>query len=621
MAVGPSDPSPDTFPAAPRKPADWPEIFRGFQLALDPRKLLVAAAGVLAMSAGWYLLSLLFMGLSSKPLPTDDAKYGPVIVGKSLGAKKANGTDYTEAEIKAAADAKFARDLTEWRTLNDLAGEGGRLRTMPWREYRGPNPVLILTRFAGGTAGDLSDGFKLLASGTIPVLIEPFSKLLLPVVKMLDPNANFSTRVYLLLCLLWSVAVWAFAGGVITRLAAVSLGGKDRVTLPEAVKFVTSRYLSYVLSPVVPIGIIAVVVVAMAIYGLVALIPILGDVVLYGLGMPLVFLGGIVMAILLVGLIGYPLMYSTISAEGSDTFDALSRSYNYVFQAPWSYLWYNLVSLLYGSLAVLFVVFLGSLTVYLGKFAVSQAPYSEGSGRNPDYLFIHAPESFGWRQLLLEGSPIAQTELNTLPRTKGFEDDLRSRTVYAPANADTYKSYTDAMEPWNWLGAAMTTFWTTLLLLLVIGFSYSYFWSAATIIYLLMRRKVDETDFDEIYAEDPLPDPVVPPPPASPVGSVDTVPGGTGLPVVPPPPVSVSPPPVPYTPPVPPAYTPPVVPTYTPPPPVEATVVPPNTTTVVTVATPPVVVDGPTLPASPPPLPLADEPHKPDEFTKDHGGA
>ena len=36
----------------------------------------------------------------------------------------------------------------------------------------------------------------------------------------------------------------------------------------------------------------------------------------------------------------------------------------------------------------------------------------------------------------------------------------------------------------------------------MIGFGYSYFWTAATIIYFLMRQKVDDTDLDEVYLEE-----------------------------------------------------------------------------------------------------------------------
>src|SRR5205085_2153130 len=68
------------------------------------------------------------------------------------------------------------------------------------------------------------------------------------------------------------------------------------------------------------------------------------------------------------------------------------------------------------------------------------------------------------------------------------------------------------------------TFWVTLLFLMVLGFGYSFFWTASTMIYLLMRRKVDDTDIDEVYLEEePGSDPYAGPPPAT-------------LPMAPPPP-------------------------------------------------------------------------------------
>ena len=43
-----------------RATCPWTEIFRCFQIALDPRKLFVAAAGILVMSFLWWLLSNVF---------------------------------------------------------------------------------------------------------------------------------------------------------------------------------------------------------------------------------------------------------------------------------------------------------------------------------------------------------------------------------------------------------------------------------------------------------------------------------------------------------------------------------------------------------------------------------
>ena len=38
----------------------WTELFRGFQIALDLNKLLLAAAGIFVMAVGWWLLAVLF---------------------------------------------------------------------------------------------------------------------------------------------------------------------------------------------------------------------------------------------------------------------------------------------------------------------------------------------------------------------------------------------------------------------------------------------------------------------------------------------------------------------------------------------------------------------------------
>ncbi len=529
MAAGPPDVQAFSF----RKAFLWTEIFRTFQVAIDPRKLLVAAAGILVMSLGWYALSKAFA--TDAPQRGDQARYGSAVVRASLGDKRPDGLDYTEADYDFEATRLYGRDLEQWKTLDALAGPGGRLRTLPWDEYRGPNPYYFLTALAGGEPTELRKTFSEFLSGTVPVLVEPLVKLLVPVVKLLDPDASRLTRLYLFLCLLWSVVTWAFFGGVITRLAAVNFTGKTRTSLGEAISYVVSRYKDYVLTPLVPVAVIGVVTLVMMAFAFVALIPLVGDVVLYGLGLPLVVLGGAVMVVLLIGLVGYPLMYTTLSVDGTDMFDALSRTYNYVFQAPWNFLWYSLVSIFYGAVVTFFVIFAGSLSVYMGKWAVSQAPLSEYTHREPDYLFLYAPETFGWKQLFLKGGPIEQREVTTTDALSG-RVTRRLEDANKPA-ADQYRGRLLVTEK---IGAGLATFWLSAFALFIVGFSYSYFWSASTMIYLLMRKKVDELDVDEIYVEEPLPTPapLSPPPPAAPAHAA-----ATSLPMVPPvvPPVVATP--------------------------------------------------------------------------------
>src|SRR5436305_10106705 len=86
----------------------WTELFRGFQVALDPKKLLLAAAGILAMAVGWYVLALAAFSWHAKPLPTEQAYAGI--------------TDSDEA-TRQAAWQKFREDRARWNLLLQFAGD------------------------------------------------------------------------------------------------------------------------------------------------------------------------------------------------------------------------------------------------------------------------------------------------------------------------------------------------------------------------------------------------------------------------------------------------------------------------------------------------------------------
>ena len=45
----------------------WTELFRTFQVALDPKKLVLAAAGIFVMWVGWWVLSIIFANARSEP--------------------------------------------------------------------------------------------------------------------------------------------------------------------------------------------------------------------------------------------------------------------------------------------------------------------------------------------------------------------------------------------------------------------------------------------------------------------------------------------------------------------------------------------------------------------------
>lgn len=534
MQAGVSGMTEDRFSdhASPRGGA-WlfPHIFRAFPVALDPKKLLLAAAGILVMSLGWYLISIVAYSLWSKPSLEQYQLMSEADYERKYPSKSKEERDAMRRADEADRNARFNRDSERWLLLHRLAGSGsatvefqpesgvrrpaktawgGRLRTLPWYEDRGPNPFLMVTGQIDRPweTGQLPEWF---ISTEVPVLIEPLVKFFEPIIYLLNPKTGTFVRIYLLAILLWTMATWAFFGGAITRMASVELAGKDTISIREALRFTAQRYVSYLLSPVVPVGLVALLVLIGVVFGLFHMIPLIGDALVSGLLWPVVLLIGLGIALLLVGLVGYPLMYPTISTEGSDTLDALSRSYNYVYQSPRSYLWYSIVSLLYGSVVIFFVGFMGSFAVYLGKWAVAQTPFIHAANRSPEYLFIYAPTSFGWRELLMTDSPAEdwvriEGEIQRLRRRgldqAAIETTLNARNENKEAAEQRYKEFLDSYLVYNHLGAILVSFWITLVFLMVLGFGYSFFWSAATIIYLLMRKKVDDIDLDEVYLEE-----------------------------------------------------------------------------------------------------------------------
>jgi hypothetical protein len=625
-----------------KRPPAWTKIFTGFKVALDLKKLVLAAAGILVMWFGWWLLSWAAYGMAHKPdwiadyahkakepeqknvywtefksrraswnllyelagdgwrriEPADVAnswqeyealdavlrsllsydKENAKVVGKDNELKlEVLGKQYPftvvadprnilkdqasfplreltpeaagQFQLGPAADAATIRvtenadalrnareeiaNLPEWQrrirtfdapkqkeyeaalaTLNEkiLPREkgapvpetvGGRLRVSPWTEYRGENPYLLITRLiketnaehAGQPTASPRGSFVAHFVETIPVLLEPLRKILTPIVYLFSPNADWYVKIYLVLVLLWALAVWGFFGGAITRLAAVQVARNEKIPLREALVFAKDRFVSFFAAPAFPLLLLAILVICLWLYGWVeGFLPAFGDIIVAGLLWPIVLIVGLIMAVVLVGLVGWPLMNPTISAEGSDSFDALSRSYSYVYQSPWHYLWYAFLATVYGAVLVFFVGFMASLMVFLGKWGVSMTPGISSakpeSDREPSYLFVYAPTSFGWRDLLIHNSkfaaPVRHLSPSGLP-TVDYE--------FTP-------EYQATMTWYNKTGAVLVAISIGIFFLLVVGFGYSYFWTASTIIYFLMRRHVDDTDLDEVHLEE-----------------------------------------------------------------------------------------------------------------------
>jgi hypothetical protein len=546
----------------------WTTLFRGFQLALDLNKLLLAAAGILVMAFGWWLLALIFgLGYGTQPVwdkyrgnveatdtqineawekfkrdrgewnlmhaaanagdvtneelplkwevadiaatPDEYARVTEARVtdAKVTDAKITNGELFEEWVRQLQADkdktkAKLGAEMAErekyYAKLGKPKPPGGSLSAGPWTEDRGPNPYLLATGQAG-PQWEKGGFWEWFAGHQAPVMIEPLVKIVRPIIYFFDPRGTVYTKFYFVLVLLWAVATWALFGGAITRIAAVQATRGEKIGALEALRFTRKRLTSYVMAPLFPLLFMVALTVLMILFGLFVMIPFVGDFTAGFFWVAMLILG-LIMGVVLVGLVGWPLMSATISTEGTDSWEAVSRSYSYVYQKPWQYIWYSLVAICYGAVLVFFVGFMGSLTAYLSRWGVAQTPFISAANREPSFLFVYAPKSFGWRPLLLQGAKV------------NGADVVQDGAI----DEQNYNEFLKNFHWWNHAGAGLMAIWLGLLFLLIIGFGYSYFWCAGTLIYLLMRRSVDAAEMDEVYLEEEEPEGTYTPPPAAP---------------------------------------------------------------------------------------------------------
>ena len=159
---------------------------------------------------------------------------------------------------------------------------------------------------------------------------------------------------------LWTLIIWAFVGGVITRRAVVQLGAEEPLGIAPAAKFAGRRYLWYLLAPLYPLVGVLLLAIPIAVVGL----PLRFDAwegtkwvhdlgaILAGLLWIFVAIAGFGAMWLFGGLIfGWPLMWPAISAEKEgDSFEAFSRSFSYVYGKPLHYFFYVVVAAFFGAL-------------------------------------------------------------------------------------------------------------------------------------------------------------------------------------------------------------------------------------------------------------------------------
>jgi len=272
--------------------------------------------------------------------------------------------------------------------------------------------------------------------------------------------------VFALIFGVWSLLVLALTGGAVYRIAALHFAREEKISIGQALKFSLSKFFSFLTAPLIPLAIILLVGLLLTVGGLIGSIPVVGEVIL-GILFFLAIILGLVAAFLIVGLLaGWPLMYPTIAVEGSDSFDAISRSYSYVFARPWRAGLYALVALVYGVATYLFVRLFAYIALASAHSFLKWGMIGGGSSLHPD-----------------------ADKIDVLWRRPTFDNLFTAGNWQAMSGAEPFAAV--LIQICVYVVAAM-----------VGAYLLSYFASASTSIYYLLRRKVDATDLDDVYVED-----------------------------------------------------------------------------------------------------------------------
>lgn len=160
--------------------------------------------------------------------------------------------------------------------------------------------------------------------------------------------------------------------GVLTRMSATQVCVNRLTTLGDAAGAIRRRWAWYVLTPLMPTALLVVLGALLALAGLVLFnlpgMDIAGALI-YGV---LLLLGVVIAVVAVLLLLALFLMPPALSVEGSDGFDAIARSFNYILFRPWQFAGYLLASLVYLAVVYLLVGTVALLAIDVTTYGVAQ---------------------------------------------------------------------------------------------------------------------------------------------------------------------------------------------------------------------------------------------------------
>ena len=415
----------ETFP--------FTHVFRAFRVAIHPSKLFLALLAIACLWCGGLILDSVWPHRSN------------VIANEAALLESGARADELERARRRMASSMTPEDAAAFaeyeRASQAAAGNAGIFETFFSYEIKAADNVLMFR------AMPFDSIWHFLVDG--PLWLWKYHWL------------------FALIYTAWFLLIWSIFGGAISRIAAVHVARDEKISVRHAISFSVGKILSFIFAPVIPVFIVLGIGVLISIVSTVLLhIPYVGPPIA-GLFFFLALIGGFVIALVILGTIGgFNLMYPTIAVEGSDSFDAISRSFSYVFARPWRMLWYTLVAVVYGAICYLFVRFFVWLVLTVTWFFMTWFL----GGHN-----VNQPADV-WPRIF----PHPLDPLKPLPYTPDY-DHLKGSEAAA---------------------AGLIVWWNYLLIGLIGAFAVSFYFSANTIVYYLMRRQVDATELDDVYVEE-----------------------------------------------------------------------------------------------------------------------
>ncbi len=276
---------------------------------------------------------------------------------------------------------------------------------------------------------------------------------------------------YFLLFGLAFLIIWSWAGGAICRIAAVQFARDEKLSMKQGLNYAQDKLFGgFVLAPCIPVAFLLIIAVVMALGGALLRLPVLGD-LLGGPAFILAILGGFIAAILLLGLIfGGSLLWPAVAAEGSDAFDAFSRSLSYPLSKPWKAILYAIIAVIFAGICWVIVNLFTFLALTITRGIV-------GFGTSP----------FGWWNRGENGATVRKLDLLW--------------PVGGPNPLYTWPDW-GRLSWYEYYSAFFIGVYVLLVIALMWSFLATLYFSASTVVYYLLRRDVDGTELEEVSSGD-----------------------------------------------------------------------------------------------------------------------